>query len=272
MKRLSLFFLTFALLAENRPLKLQGELLPYQAVDLVARVPGFIDSINVDRGSVVKKGDVLAKLVAPELETQRKEAEAKVQAVLAQKAEVEAKILAAQSTYEKLKTASTTEGAIAGNEVILAQKAVDAAKAQIDAIDKSAAAAQAQVKAIEDLQSYLTITAPFDGVITERRMHPGALAGPSAGPILHLEQVNRLRLVIAVPEGSQPVKPGTKITFIVASWPDQKFTATVARAARTLDVKTRTMPVEADVYNAGKLAPGMYAEVTWPAPSAAVTR
>lgn len=254
----------------SRTITLPGEFLPYEQVDLHARVAGFLETIEADRGSVVKSGQLLARLSAPELDAQRAEAEAKAKAIEAQRREAEAKLVAAESTAERLRTAAKTPGAVAANEVILAQKAVDAARALADSLARSMQAAEAAVKAVEQLQSYRNITAPFDGVITERYAHPGALAGPQHGPLLRLERLSRLRLVVAVPEANAgSVSVGARVSFTVPAHPGETFTGVVARAARSLDAKTRTMPVELDVANAaGRLAPGMFPSVEWPAGSA----
>lgn len=263
--RIALFAATCAATAQDRTVKLPGEFLPYQSVDIVARVAGFVESIPVDRGSVVKKGDVLAKLSAPEMAAQRAEAAAKVEAVKSQRAEAEARLVAAQSTSERLQAASSTPGAVAGNEVILAGKSVDAAKALIASLHSSLKAAEASVQAIDELTGFLTVTAPFDGIVTERLEHPGALAGPQKSPLMRLEQLNRLRLVVAVPEVELgAVRTGRKVMFTVPAFSGRKFSGTVSRVARVMDVKTRTMPVEIDVQNpGGELAPGMYPEVVW---------
>ncbi len=280
MKRLSLCGLLIghlALWAQPAPapakpagpaaLKLPGEFLPFEAVDLVARVPGFVETVTVDRGSAVKQGAVLVTLSAPELRAQHAEAQSKVEAIRAQRAEAEAKLIAAQSTVERLKAAAATPGAIAAHEVVLAEKAVDALAAQIAAVNKAVTAAEAQVATIAEMEKFLTVRAPFDGVVVERKAHPGSLAGPAAGWLLRIEQLSRLRLVVAVPESQAAAIPlGAKVTFTVAAFPGETFTGSVARVARVMDVKTRTMPVELDVANGrGKLAPGMYAEVAWPA-------
>src|SRR5204862_5058541 len=93
-------------------------------------------------------------------------------------------------------------GVVAENDVVVAEKSVEAAQALVRSYDDSIKAAQAQVQAVKDLEQYLTIKAPFDGIITERNVHPGALVGPSSGstPLLRLHQISRLRLVVAVPE------------------------------------------------------------------------
>lgn len=245
--------------------RLPGELKPFLAVEVRARVAGFVESVEVDRGSLVKKGQVLVRLSAPELAAQVAEAESKGKAVEAQKAEARAKLLAAESTYDRLKAASATPGVIAGNELVLAEKAVEAAKAALSALDSAAAAASAAILPLKEMQKYLQVEAPFEGVVTERMVHPGALVGPAAGALVRIEQNSKLRLVIAVPESETGVVArGAAVKFRVPAFPGQTFTATVSRVARSVDPVTRTMAVEADVNNAGgALAPGMYAEVEW---------
>ena len=250
----------------DRKSSLPGELSPYQEVEIHAKVQGFVERVLVDRGSIVKKDQLLAALDAPELKTQRAEAQAKVQAMEAQRAEAQARLVSEQGTYEHLKAASATPGAIAGNELVVAEKRVDAARAQVGAVEASIQAARSAVKVIEDLQQYLEITAPFEGVITERNVSPGALAGPNAGSLFHLQQNSRLRLVVAVPEQDvSGIASGARVAFTVPAFPGQSFSGTIARVSHSMDVKTRSMPVELDVGNAkGQLAPGMYATVSWP--------
>ncbi|MGH9672892.1 MAG: efflux RND transporter periplasmic adaptor subunit, partial [Bryobacteraceae bacterium] len=184
----------------ERKSRLPGEFLPYMQVALSARVTGFVDSVEVDRGSAVRKGQALVKLKAPEMAAHIAEAEAKALAVESQRAESEAKMVAAQNTFERLKAASATPGVIAAHEVVLAEKSLDASRAMLKALDSAARAARAAIAPLREMESYLTVTAPFDGIITERFVHPGALAGPSTGPLLKLEQVTRLRLVVPIPE------------------------------------------------------------------------
>ncbi|MEP7367213.1 MAG: efflux RND transporter periplasmic adaptor subunit [Acidobacteriota bacterium] len=250
-----------------RASRLPGELRPFLAVDLRARVAGFVESVEVDRGSAVRKGQLLVKLSAPELAAQVAEAESKGKAVEAQKAEAQAKLLAAQSTYDRLKAASATPGVVSGNELDLASKSVDANRAALAALDSAATAAASAILPIKQLQRYLNVEAPFDGIITERLVHPGALVGPASGALLHLEQNAKLRLVVSVPEAEAGVvSRGAALKFRVPAFPGQTFSATVSRIPHSLDAQTRTMPVEADVNNAnGALAPGMYADVDWSA-------
>jgi len=187
-----------------------------------------------------------------------------VQVAQGQKAEEEAQLAAARSTADRLEQASATPGAIAGNELVQARQAVKSAQALVQSREESVQAGQAAVKALEDLAQYLHVTAPFDGIVTERLVHPGALARDE--PLLMLENIGRLRLVIAVPEAQAGGIANVKhVDFTVPAYPGRTFSGTVARSAHMLDGKTRTMPVEADVANPNfALSPGMYPEVSWP--------
>jgi RND family efflux transporter MFP subunit len=221
---------------------LEGELAPYESVALHARASGFVSKVFVDRGSYVKHGQVLVTLLAPELNAQRAEAEAKLQGD--------------RSTHERLSAAAKTPGAVAGNEVEIAAAVLDADTARLDSL-----------RAIEQ---YLTVTAPFDGVITERNVHPGALVGPQTGggaaPMLRIELVHRLRLTVAVPEAlAGAITEGIAAPFAVRAFPGVQFNGVIKRVSHSVDTRTRSMPVELDVDNAdGRLAPGMFADVVWP--------
>lgn len=252
----------------ERQVKLPGEFEPFMAVPIFARVTGFVRQVNVDRGSSVKHGQLLATLEAPEMQAQIVEAESKAQALDLQRAEAEAKLAAARSTYDRLKAASATPGVVAENDVVVAQKAVEAAQSLVRSYENSIKAAQAQAQAVKDLGQYLQIRAPFDGVITERNVHPGALVGPGAGttPMLRLHQIARLRLVVAVPEALVGgIVKDARVSFTVPAYPGETFYGTVNLVAHDLDEKTRSMPVELDVKNPDlRLGAGMYPEVQWP--------
>lgn len=252
--------------ALKKVITIPGDLTPFQAVNLNARVSGFVESVAVDRGSFVKRGQALARIAAPELRAQHAEADAKLQGVRAQEAEAEAKTVAAQSTYDRLKAASTTPGVVAGHDLEMAERSVEAARAHVNALKGSGGAAAAALKAVSEMEAYLQLVAPFDGVITERNVHPGSLVGPSTGALLRIEQVTRLRLTVPVPETYVgTITRGTKVDFQVSAFPDQTFQGVIARPAHTLDMKTRSMLVELDVANPNqRLAPGMFADVRWP--------
>jgi len=252
--------------ALDKSISIPGDLSAYQAVNIHAKVSGFVESVAVDRGSWVKRGQLLARVSAPELRAQRAEADARVQAVRAQQAEAQARMVAAASTAERLKAASATPGVVAGNDLEVAERAAEALRAQVEALKSSGAAAEAAARAVAELEGYLELTAPFDGVVTERHVHPGSLVGQSSGAMLRIEQTSRLRLTVPVPETYvAAIAKGRAVDFTVVAFPDQAFQGTIARPAHSLDIRTRSMLVELDVANARlTLAPGMFAEVRWP--------
>lgn len=258
----------------SRTVELPAEIQPYLRVALHAKVPGFVEKIVVDRGTAVKEGDLIAELTAPELTAQIAEAESKAQAVAATRLEAEAQLAAAQATYDRLRKAAETPGAVAGNEVVQAQKQVEAAQALVRSRDQAIHAAQSAVDAIKAMQAYLKITAPFEGIVTERWAHPGALAGPATDALVEIQQISRLRIVVPVPEEYLGgLAPGAMVAFKVPAYPERKFSAPTARIARSLDPKTRTMPIELDAQNVDNaLSPGMYPSVSWPVRSARVAR
>lgn len=258
--------------AETRRVKLPAELLPFQSVNLHARIQGFLEKVEVDVGSTVRKGQLLAELSAPEVRAQLAEIEAKAKAVESQRAETDARLAAAMAAVERLEEAAKTPGAVAGLELIQARKNVEAIRGQLSANDAQAKASRAAAGTVQELLTLLRIVAPFDGVITQRLAHPGALVSPTAGPILRLEQLDRLRVVVAVPESELAgLVKGANVPFQVpgsmngAANGALRGSGKVARISRSLDPKTRTMPVELDAANPGlALAPGMYAEADWP--------
>ena len=257
---------------ESRIVNLPAEVLPYLSVSLHAKVRGYVEQVTVDRGSAVKQGERLITLTAPEMDAQIAEAEAKFQATVADGAQGEAQLAAAQSTLERIREAAKTPGAIAGNDVVQAQKQVDAAQALVQSRQRASGAAQAALDALKAMLAYLRITAPFDGVVTERLVHPGALVGPGADPaLLTIQQISRLRVVVPVPEEYVgEIALGTNVEFSVPAHPGRTYAGKIARVAGVLDEKTRTMPVELDSTNRdGALAPGMYPSVKWPVHSQA---
>jgi membrane fusion protein, multidrug efflux system len=251
----------------SRIVELPGEFLPFLSVSLHAKVPSYVDRVLVDRGSIVRQGDLLAEMSAPEMASQIAEAESKVQAAEADRLQAEAQLAAAQSTYDRMKEAAATPGAIAGNELIQTEKQVDAAKALLNSRLQAGRAVASAVRALTDMQAYLKITAPFDGVVTDRVVHPGALVGPGNDIVLLvIQQVSHLRLVVPVPEEDvSGVVNGASVPFQVPAWPERTYSGTIARISHALDQKTRTMAIELDVMNRdGSLAPGMYPTVKWP--------
>lgn len=257
---------------------LPAQLLPYQSVDIYPRVTGFLDAIRVDVGSRVHQGEELVRISAPELVAQRSQAEAAMYAAESQLATARAKLASDQGTYAHLAAAAKTPGVVAANDVMVAEEAVEADKGMVSAAEHNVSGAHDALRSVSQMESYLTISAPFSGVVTMRNLHPGALTGPAAGqagaqPIIRIVDTNRLRLVVPIPEAEVgEVKAGQPVSFTVPAYPGEVFHAPIARIAGDVDLNTRTMHVELDVQNANeKLAPGSFVTVSWPVRRAAPT-
>jgi membrane fusion protein, multidrug efflux system len=255
----------------NTTVRLPAQLVPYEVVDVYPKVTGFVKWIKVDRGSSVKTGEQIAQLEAPELEAQRAEAESKYQSAESQLAAVEARLAADQATYRRMSAASKTPGVVALNDLDIAQKTAQSDQANVTAFEKTAKAAQDAVRAVAQLEAYLAIRAPFDGQVTTRYVHPGALVGPAGGPgamtpMVQIQTPTRHRLVVPVPEyDAAGIPAGTEVSYTVPSFPGKILQAPIARISHAVDFKTRTMPVELDVRDPeAKLDPGTFCEVLWP--------
>jgi membrane fusion protein (multidrug efflux system) len=268
-------------------LSLPAQVTPYEAVDVYAKVTGFIDSILVDRGSHVKAGELIVRLSAPELVAQRTQVEASLHSTEAQLAVAQAKFASDHGTYLHLAAAANTPGVVAGNDLQVAEQTAAADKAQLEAASNNVQAARESLRSVTQLESYLEIRAPFDGVVIQRNLHPGALVGPASGasgaqPIVQIASVGRLRVVVPVPEAYVAgVQNGQQVTFTVPAFPGRTFHAPVARISHDIDQKTRTMQVELDFRNPDtQITPGTFASAEWPihrsyatlfVPSSAVT-
>jgi membrane fusion protein, multidrug efflux system len=249
---------------------LPAQVLAYETVDIFPKVTGFIESIAVDRGSRVRRGQVIAQLSAPELVAQRSQAEARLQAAESQLAAAQAKLTSDEGTYSHLATAAKTPGVVAGNDVAIAEQAAAADRAQVQAASNNVRAARDNLRAVSALQEYLQVRAPFDGVVTQRNLHPGALVGPASGagsqPLVQIETLDRLRVVVPVPEAyAAGVSESQQVSFSVAGYPGRTFKAPVARISHSLNQATRSMAVELDLRNAdAALTPGAFVTVQWP--------
>jgi len=252
-------------------LSLPAQITPYEAVDIYPKVTGFIDTILVDRGSRVKAGEVIVRLSAPELIAQRTQAEAGLHSAEAQLAAAQAKFASDHGTFLHLASAAQTPGVVAGNDLQVAEQAAAADNAQMEAASESVQAARESLRSVTQLEAYLEIRAPFDGMVTQRNLHPGALVGPASGqagaqPIVQIESVSRLRVVVPVPESyAAGVREGQQVNFSVPTYPGRSFHAPVARISHDIDQKTRTMQVELDFRDAdAQITPGTFTNVEWP--------
>jgi RND family efflux transporter MFP subunit len=252
-------------------ISLPAQLVPFESVDIYPKVTGFVQTVTVDRGSRVRRGQLLVRLIAPELSSQRAQAEAAVRAAQSQLATAQARLASDNGTYLHMVEAAKTPGVLADNDVMVAGQTVSGDKGMVEAAEQNVAAARDAVRSVSQTESYLSITAPFDGVVTTRNLHPGALIGPASGqaptqPILQIVDDKRLRLVAPIPEAQVgEMKVGRQVSFTVPAYPGQIFNAPIRRISRAVDETSRTMPVELDVLNRdGKLAPGSFTSVSWP--------
>jgi membrane fusion protein (multidrug efflux system) len=250
-----------------RTTELPGEFYPFLSVQLHAKVPSYVEKVLVDRGSFVKEAELLVQLSAPEMMAHISQAQAQLTSAESDETQAEAQLAAAQSTYSRLQEASKTPGAVAENDIVQAKQQTEAAEALVESRRRNVESLKSNLKSQQDLAAYLRVTAPFEGVISTRYVHPGALVGPGSDvPLLQLDQISHLRLAVAVPEADVAgLVKGMKVDFKVPVFPDRTFSGVIARPAYALDMKTRTMPVEMDVLNPQRLlAPGMYPSVLWP--------
>lgn len=250
----------------TRSVSITGQLAPFLQTDIESRSPGYVERVLVDRGSRVRRGQLLIQLSAPEIDSRAMASEANLHQAEAEVAQAEAQAAAAESTSAKLQEAAKTPGAVAGNELLQAEKQRDAARAFVESRKAAENSAKERLKMDKTLASYLQVTAPFDGVITDRFVHPGMLIDGGHTPMLRLQQVAHLRLIVPVPETySGSVSKGKSVVFHVPAFPGRSYAAKVARIPNALDQQSRAMMVELDVFNKdGSLAPGMYPTIDWP--------
>lgn len=270
--------------ALGRKLTVSSELVPFQEIDVYAKESGYVKKLDVDYGTRVKAGQVMAVLEIPELESQLQQDDAAIKNAFDQithaehdLGRVQAQYNALHLQYERLSGVSKSKpGLVAQQEVDDAQGKDLAAEAQVEASKSSLEAAQSQLAVMQakrkhdqDLYDYAKITAPFAGVVTRRFANLGALmqAGTSSStqamPLVRLSQDDLFRLVIPVPESYvRYIRIGDPVSVMVPSL-NRTFPGKVARFSVDVKEDTRTMHTEVDVQNPNRvLIPGMYAEAT----------
>lgn len=270
--------------ALGRKLTVSSELVPFQEIDVYAKESGYVKKLDVDYGSRVKAGQVMAVLEIPELESQLQQDDAAIknasdQITHAQHdlGRVQAQYNALHLQYDRLNgVAKSKPGLVAQQEVddaqgkdLAAEAQVEASKSSLEATQSQLAVMQAKRRHDQDLYDYSKITAPFAGVVTQRFANLGALmqAGTSSStqamPLVRLSQDDLFRLVIPVPESYvRYIRLGDPVSVMVPSL-NRTFPGKVARFSVDVREDTRTMHTEVDVLNTDKLLiPGMYAEAT----------
>jgi RND family efflux transporter MFP subunit len=238
----------------NEDLVLPGTLQAYVESPIYARTNGYLLRWYKDIGSRVKPGDLLADIDTPEVDQELRQAKATREQVLA--ARDLAKINATR--YEALRKTDS-----------VSQEEADTQSSGYQQALANLAAADANVKRLEELEGFKHVYAPFEGVITRRTVDPGALInagnGGGSGPqaMFSIAKADPLRVYVSVPQAYAPaIKVGMNGAVTLQEFPGQKFTGTVVRTADAIDVTSRTLLTEVDVPNKdGKLLPGSFGEV-----------
>jgi len=268
----------------ERQLTVSSELVPFQEIDVYAKESGYVKRLLVDYGTHVKTGQLMAVLEIPELEAvinqdraALKSLEDQVQNANDQLGRIQAQHKVLHLEFERFnKVAESRPGLVAQQEVddvqgrdLAAEAQVAAAESNLESAKSNVVASQAKLAHDQTIFDYARITAPFDGIVTQRYANFGTLvqAGTNSNanvlPIVKLSQENLYRLVIPVPETYVGyIKIGDRVEVHVPSL-NKNFPGKVARFASEVNDATRTMHTEVAVLNpTGELIPGLYAEAT----------
>jgi membrane fusion protein, multidrug efflux system len=235
-------------------IKLPAQLAAFQEVSIFPKVNGYVQSVLVDIGSVVKKGQLLMTLEAPELEQSSVQARERY-------ARSKADFSTDKEHYARLVEASQTPGAVSPLDL-------STLKGKLEADSALCNAEKSNWEMHQTMESYLKVIAPFDGVITERNVHPGALVSAEAKdskPMLELKEVYRLRLLVDIPESiAGSIKNRDTVSFYTSAFPGKKMTGMIDRKSMDINAQFRSERMEIDVINKnGELSPGMYADVVF---------
>ena len=267
----------------SRGLVLTAEFKPYQEVEVMAKVAGYIKQINVDIGDRVQQNQVLATLEIPEMDDDLRRAKAAVERSNAEVARANDEIQRAEAahamaelSFKRLAAVSEKKpGLVAEQEIddarskdLVAEAQVSAAKSALAVSKEQVRVNGAEVQKIQTMMEYTRVLAPFAGIVTQRYADQGSMiqAGTAsqtqARPVVRISQNSLLRLILPVPESSVPtVHIGQKVDVRVPTL-NRSFPGQVKRFADKVALATRTMDTEVDVPNPELvLIPGMYAEV-----------
>jgi RND family efflux transporter MFP subunit len=232
---------------------LPATILPWTDAPIYARTNGYLRRWYFDIGAQVRAGQLLAEIDTPEVDQQLRQARADLATA---KANSDLAAITAARYRELLKTESVSK------------QDADNAAGDYEAKQAIVQSAQANVRRLEELQSFQKIYAPFDGVITARNIDVGALidAGSSGGPareLFHLAATRRLRVYVNVPQPySQAARPGLTAELRLPEFPGRHFTGTLINTASAIDMATRTLLAQFEVANpSGELLSGAYAEM-----------
>lgn len=236
----------------NDELVLPGNLQAFEESPIFARTNGYLVRWYKDIGSQIQKGELLANIDTPEVDQELSQARAGREQI---KAQLELAKISADRWANLRKTDAVS------------QQEADQQASGYQQAQANLAAADANVRRLEQLESFKNVYAPFSGVLTRRNVDPGALINSGAGAtgkeLFDIARVDPLRVYVSVPQAYAPtMKAGMKAAITLQEFPGQKFLGAIARTADAIDPSTRTLLTEVDVPNkGGKLLPGSFGQV-----------
>jgi RND family efflux transporter MFP subunit len=240
----------------HQTLTLPGNIQPFNRAAIFARVNGYVKSWDHDIGSPVRAGQVLATIDAPDLDQQLGQAKA---------------TLASVRANHRLASLTASRNNILLQKQIVAQQLADQTTADEKAKEAVVDANEANVRQLEAMQSFKTLAAPFDGVVTSRNVELGMLinSGGSGQPLFEVSDLHRVRIFVQVPQSfTAGVAPGMKATFEMPQYPGVQFDATVSHISKSINASSHSMQVELQADNAaGKFFGGSYCNVHFEVPT-----
>jgi RND family efflux transporter MFP subunit len=252
----------------GRALTLPGETAAWYESTIYARVNGYVHKWYADIGDHVRQGQVLATIETPELDAQLVAARAQVNAAEAQVRLRQAEVALATTTFERWR--DSPKGVVSEQEREEKKADYDSAQARLNAARAQVALNQADVDHYVALTEFKNVTAPFDGVIVERRIDIGNLVttGSTAASALlyRVSQDRPIRVFVDVPQraSGELMKPGEQAQIRASNLPTTVFTGSVTRTSQAINPQARTLKVEIDLPNReGLLVPGMYVDVSF---------
>jgi RND family efflux transporter MFP subunit len=242
----------------QQTLTLPGNIQPFNKAAIFARVNGYVKGWDHDIGSSVKAGQVLATIDAPDLDQQLSQAKA---------------TLASVRANLQIASLNADRNNILVKKEVVAQQLADQTTADAKAKEAVVDANEANVRQLEAMQSFKTLAAPFDGVVTARNVELGQLinSGGSGQPLFEVSDLHRVRIYVQVPQSfSAGLKPGLKATFEMPQYPGVQFDATLSHISRAMNPTSHSMQVELQADNTeGKFFAGSYCNVHFEIPTEA---
>src|SRR5712672_3787674 len=240
----------------HQTLTLPGNIQPFNKAAIFARVNGYVKSWDHDIGSPVKAGQALAAIDAPDLDQQLSQAKA---------------TLASVNANLQIATLTANRNNILLQKQIVAQQLADQTTADAAAKEAVVDANEANVRQLEAMQSFKTLAAPFDGVVTARNVEIGMLinSGGSGQPLFEVSDLHRVRIFVQVPQSfSAGLVPGLKATFEMPQYPGVQFDAMLSHISKSINANSHSMQVELQADNAaGKFFGGSYCNVHFEIPT-----